>query len=222
MAVIAGSDAAHSGESPLNIIRDVHTIIAMAERGDSLSLKAIVVGDRPPDIQIKPLLVPQRIGTNGDYIAALSNLGMWRNDITACDKPTRTNEKFPVSVISEVVFDKPFSVCRRKIASIANFDVSDRFVAISKHVDTDRPYAYISPLENVGIFSLSASDGGKCNGKEANHERKQCSDFVVIGLNESVSEPIPINPENIKHGKTSLFIMVFCLSLVAFVWWIFS
>ena len=50
--------------------------------------------------------------------------------------------------------------------------------------------------------------------KNANNERKQRCDFVMVGLNERVSDPIPITPDRIEHGRTLFFIALFCVLLV--------
>jgi hypothetical protein len=212
--MIASGTAVHSREAPLQIVCNVHAVVAMAECRRSLFSEPIPICDCTPNVQVKPFLVSQGIGADSNWITALSHFSMGRNQIASCDNAARANTDFQISVRSELMFDEPFCICGWKIARVTNLNVSDSLIAIVQHVDASRPNAHIGALENFCVFSLPPRNRRQDDSKNANNERKQRCDFVMVGLNERVSDPIPITPDRIEHERTLFFIALFCVLLV--------
>jgi hypothetical protein len=214
--MIASSDPTHGHEPPL---REIHTVIAVTKCGRSFSPKeAIIVSDRTPDIQIKPFLNTKIIWSNGDRITALSHFCMRSDDIPGPINQTSVYAPdFPISLVTKGVFDKPFNFCRWKIARITNFNMRNCYVAISVHMNASWSNAHIGALKNPSVSYLTVRDEGQNDGENANDESRNGGDLIVVGFDISKSEPAPITPNYIEHGKAlfviaGIFLMIILLA----------
>lgn len=219
IAVIAGGRGAHGRETPLDIIGYVHTVVAVTKGCFSFfPSKAITVCDGAPDIQIQTLLMPQGIGTHVHNLSRVSRFCMGCDDIASINQPTTYSANWPIIVSTKSVFDKPPDVCGWEITGVADIDERDSRVPIPMYENAGWPDIDVGALENSCVPNLPPRNGGEHHGKNTYDQRKDRGDFVMVRLDESVREPIPITPDTIEHGRTFFFITVFCLSLVCVAW----
>jgi hypothetical protein len=225
--MIAGGGAAHGDESPFEIVSNVHAVIAVAESSNSSSSpKAIVIGDCSPDIQIKSLLMPQGVRTDGDGIAPLPHLSVGRDNIASTYQSSWANPaNFPVSIPNEIVLYKPFSICCRKIPSIANLYMRDCFTAVRQYMNAAWANAQISALEDSGLSGLSSRNYRQNSRVDGNYDYGYRQNFFMVGLDVSVSEPAPIDPnrreEFRQHGIALMIIVALFVGVIGLLtWWL--
>jgi hypothetical protein len=221
VTMIAGSNAAHCRESPLQIIRDIHAIVAMTKGSDAISSKAVMIGYGSPDIQIKSLIVTQGLGADSNIISTLSHFTMRRDDITgASNEPRIWGANVPIPARTKLMFDEPFNLCCGQIPRITNFDMRDRYISISKHVDASRLNAQISALQNPCVFDLATCNYRQDNRERSNYERGDGRNFVMKRIDEGAVEPYYITPDANRHA-TALIVTagIFVVFIVLACWW---
>jgi len=202
--MIAGGNAAHGREPPLQIVGDIHTVIAMTECCFSFSSEPVSIGDRSPNVQIEPFLVSESIWPHGNAISALSHFCMRGKNIAgAFNEPCIYSINPPIALPREIMLDEPFNLCCRKIARVADFNMRHSFIAISQHVNASGANSQISALQYLGIFPLLSGNDGQEEGIKRQEDRGERKNLIVIGL-DSGREPLPVSSDRReefrKHG----------------------
>src|SRR5262249_13133455 len=194
--MIAGGNAAHGRERQLQTVGDIHTVIAMTECCFSFSSDPVSIGDRPPNVQIEPYLLSESIWTHGNAISALSHFCMRGKNIAgASNEPCIYSINPPIALPTEIMLDEPFNLCCRKIARVADFNMRHSFIAISQHVNASSANSQISALQYLGIFPLSHRNDGQYGGIKCQDDRGECKNLIVIRLDVSDREPIPVSSD---------------------------
>jgi hypothetical protein len=211
--MVAGSNSAHGRESPLQIVSNIYAIVPMAKSRRSFSPpEAIFIGNRSPYVQKEVLLNAKAPWANLDAISPLPHFGM-RGDYIAglLPKPGVKFTDVQVSLRREGVFNEPSHFCCWQISGITDFDMSDRFIAVSQHVNTGWFDAQIGALEDSSILNLSASNPSKNNCEGGDNKCGEGKNLIVKWLDVGGSERSPITPDDIKHGKALVVIAgIFC------------